>query len=285
MSISTELGEQREVRLRQGTVRYREAGQGEPVVFVHGALVNGDLWREVAPALAASHRCITPDWPFGAHEVPMPDDADLTPPGAARLIADFLAELDLREVTIVGNDTGGGISQVLVTEHPERIGRLVLTSCDAFRNFPPHSTKPMQPLGFVPGGGALVGASMRPKAAQRGLAKALAKREIPEEVLESSFGPITRDGRIRRDFMKFFRSLRPKHTMRAAERLPGFDRPALVAWSADDLFFPRRHGKRLAELMPNARFEVIEDSRTFSMVDQPERLTRLIGAFLDGGGA
>jgi pimeloyl-ACP methyl ester carboxylesterase len=281
MSISTELGRQKEVRLTGGTVRYRERGEGDPIVFVHGALVNGDLWAEVAPALARTHRCITPDWPFGGHEVPMEEDADLTPPGVARLVAEFLAELDLRDVTLVANDTGGGIAQIVVTEHPERIGRLVLTSCDAFRNFPPHSLKPSQLLGFAPGvGGAVLAASVGPRAAQRALGKLLAKQAAEDATLDSFFGPIKRDKRIRRDFARFFRSLRPKHTLRAAEKLPEFDRPALVAWSADDLFFPKRHGRRLAELMPQARFELIEDSRTFSPVDQPERLASLIDAFV-----
>jgi pimeloyl-ACP methyl ester carboxylesterase len=281
MSITTELGRQKEVRLTGGTVRYRERGEGDPIVFVHGALVNGDLWAEVAPALANDHRCITPDWPFGGHEAPMDEDADLTPPGVARLIADFLAELDLRDVTLVANDTGGAFAQIVVTEHPERIGRLVLTSCDAFRNFPPHSLKPSQLLGFVPGvGGAVLAASVGPRSAQKALGKLLAKQPAEDATLDSFFGPVRRDKRIRRDFLRFFRSLRPKHTLRAAENLPRFDRPALVAWSADDLFFPKRHGRRLAELMPQARFELIEDSRTFSPVDQPERLASLIREFV-----
>jgi pimeloyl-ACP methyl ester carboxylesterase len=285
MSISTELGRQKEVRLTGGTVRYRERGEGDPIVFVHGALVNGDLWAEVAPALANNHRCITPDWPFGAHDAPMDEDADLTPPGVARLIADFLAELDLRDVTLVANDTGGAFAQIVVTEHPERIGRLVLTSCDAFRNFPPHSLKPSQLLGFVPGvGGVVLAASVGPRPAQKALGKLLAKQPAEDATLDSFFGPIKRDKRIRRDFIRFFRALRPKHTLRAAEKLPKFDRPALVAWSADDLFFPKRHGRRLAELMPQARFELIEDSRTFSPVDQPQRLAGLIGEFVGKSG-
>ena len=102
-----------------------------------GTWSTGRLWTETAEQLATSHRCLVPDWPLGAHASAMNEDADLTPPGIARIISDFLDALDLRGVTIVANDSGGAMSQVLVTRHPERIGRLVLTNCDTFENFPP----------------------------------------------------------------------------------------------------------------------------------------------------
>src|SRR2546421_5884610 len=113
MSRSEALGEQREVELPQGTIRYRERGSGEPIVFVHGVLVNGDLWRGVAPLLAdRGYRCIVPDLPLGAHELAMHEDADLTPPGLARLVADFIGALGLDAPVIVANDTGGALTQI-----------------------------------------------------------------------------------------------------------------------------------------------------------------------------
>src|SRR5215217_1343427 len=115
MSISEALGQQHEVRLSQGTVHYRERGQGETIVFVHGLLVNGDLWRKVVPLLADRYRCITPDWPLGSHAEPLSPDADLTPPGLARLIADFLEKLDLHDATLVSNDTGTALTQLVAT--------------------------------------------------------------------------------------------------------------------------------------------------------------------------
>src|SRR3989442_5008287 len=129
MSWSATLGEQREVTLPQGTIRYRERGSGEPLVFAHGVLVNGDLWRDVVPRVAdQGYRCVTPDLPLGAHEVPVRDDADLSPPGLAELIADFIGALDLDRTTLVANDTAGALSQILAVNHPERLSRLVLTS-------------------------------------------------------------------------------------------------------------------------------------------------------------
>jgi pimeloyl-ACP methyl ester carboxylesterase len=118
-------------------VRYRDQGHGDPVLFVHGLLVDGRLWDGVARRVAADgHRAIVPDWPMGSHVAPMEEDADLTPRGQARLVADLIDALGLGRATIVGNDTGGAVSQMVATRHPEVVERLVLTNCDCFDVFP-----------------------------------------------------------------------------------------------------------------------------------------------------
>lgn len=282
MARSEELGTEKEIRLPHGPVRYRERGSGAPIVFVHGLLVNGDLWRKVVPALAERYRCITPDWPLGSHALPMAPDADLTPPGLARLMSDFMAELDLREVTVVGNDTGGGLTQILVTDHPERIARLVLTPCDAFSNFPPHAAKPLQLLGYVPGGLFPVAQGMRSRRAARLLVGTLAKRPFPDEIVDSFREPAVANAGVRRDLARVFRQLRPRYTLAAAERLRAFRGPALIAWAPEDRFFPMKHAVRLAELIPDSSLVEIRDSRTFVPQDQPERLTAVMEEFLTG---
>src|SRR5262245_59919039 len=112
-----------EVQLPQGTNRYPDIGNGEPLVFVHGLLVNGSLWRKVVPQLEPDFRCIVPDLPLGSHSQPMSPDADLSPPGLARIVHGFTAALGLESVTLVGNDTGGAISQITAANHPDRISR------------------------------------------------------------------------------------------------------------------------------------------------------------------
>src|SRR2546430_7921085 len=107
-----------EVRLPQGTIRYREMGTGEPIVLVHGLLTNGELWREVAPRIAADFRVIAPDWPLGSHEIPLNAGADRSPLGLAALIADFMDALQLENVTLVGNDTGGAPCPPRAAHHP-----------------------------------------------------------------------------------------------------------------------------------------------------------------------
>src|SRR5262249_43931152 len=108
-----------EAKLPQGTIHYRESGEGPPIVFVHGLLVDGRLWRKVTPLLDGDFRCIAPDLPLGSHLTPMNSDADLSPPGLARIVAGFLQALDLQDVTLVANDTGGAISQITAAQHPE----------------------------------------------------------------------------------------------------------------------------------------------------------------------
>jgi len=283
MSRSTALGARREVLLRQGPIRYCERGAGEPLVFVHPMVVNGDLWRKVVPELAGDYRCITPDWPLGGHDVPMAPAADLSPPGIAEIIADFVEALDLRGVTLVGNDTGGALAQLVITRRPERIGRVVLVTCDAFDNFPPFAAKPLVWLAHVPGlpqvGGRLIA---RSRLVQRSPAAfgMLIKHGLDPEVGYRYVTPSVANSAVRRDARKALRGLAPRHTLAAAERLPEFDGPALVAWNPEDRFFPFEHAERLVELLPDARLEVIDDSYTFVPEDQPDQLVAAIRRFM-----
>jgi pimeloyl-ACP methyl ester carboxylesterase len=270
------------LHLSQGPVRVRESGEGPPIVFVHGLLVDGRLWDDVVAQLSGHARCIVPDLPLGSHRQAMHPDADLTPYGLARLIADVLEELDLRDVTLVANDTGGALSQIVVTRHPERVGRLVLTPCDAFENFLPPMLRPLQYIGgYVPGALAVVGQAMRSKAlatSPLGFGP-LALRHRPELYL-SWLEPVRSDRAVRRDLRKVLRGIRPRYTLEAAELLPGFRKPTLIAWADRDRMFPRAHAERLAELLPDARLETVADSRTFVPLDQPGSLAGLVSGLL-----
>lgn len=281
MSTSESLGTVNEVNLPQGTVRYRERGNGQPLVFVHGLLVNGDLWRKVVPELAKDFRCITPDWPLGSHELPMSRDADLSPPGVAKIVADFIAALDLEEVTLIGNDTGGAVCQLVVTDHPDRIGRLVLTSCDALDVFPPAIVGYLPLAARVPGGIWFLTQSLRVPLLRRAPITYgwTAKRQPPREISDGYVRPVLSSAGIRRDTAKFLKGASRKQTLAAADKLHTFDRPALIVWAADDRFFPFRLAEGLAERLPKSRVERVEDSYTFISEDQPDRLAELIRDF------
>ena len=282
MSITEALGDQRVITVPAGPVALRERGSGPPIVFVHGVGVNGDLWRGVAPPLTDAHRCITPDLPWGGHAHPLRPDAELSLFGMAKIVADLLEALGLEDVTIVANDTGGAVSQALVARYPERVGRLVLTSCDAFEKFPP---TPQRYLLWAARSRALmwlVTRSVQWRFVQRlptayGFVTASA---MPADVMRSYTWPMHHVPGVRRDLRRMLRAVDTRDTFAAAEGLRGFDRPALVLWAEDDKIFPREHGRRLAELLPQGRFELISGSRTFIPEMQPERLAERVRRFV-----
>lgn len=276
------LGTAREIGLPQGTVRCFEAGTGAPIVFVHGVLVNANLWRKVVARLAPDFRCIALDVPLGSHTQAMPATADMSAPALADLIADAIAALELDDVTLVGNDTGGALCQMVVTRRPERIGRLVLTSCDYRDNFPPPMFAYLKLVARVPGAMKALFAPMRMRAPRR-LPFAfgwLTKRPIDRAAEDSYVFPgMVIDG-VESDVKRFLRGADTRDTNEAADRLGEFDRPALIAWSREDRFFKPAHAEQLAKDLPDARLEWIDDARTFAPEDQPERLAELIAAFV-----
>jgi pimeloyl-ACP methyl ester carboxylesterase len=276
------LEEIEEIRLPQGIVRYRDTGRGEPIVFVHGFMVDGRLWRKVVPLLDRDHRCIAPDWPLGSHEVPMNRDADVSPVGVAKIIADFIEALSLENVTLVGNDSGGALSQIVAAEHPKRIGRLVLTNCDAYDNFPPKGFRWLTKAAHVPGFVFDMAQPMRSKAFRNGpLAFGhLAKHGLDQEILESWVRPGIKSRGVRRDIGKLLRELKPEHTLSAIEKLKQFHGPALIAWAPGDKLFPFHYAERLAADLPNARLVQITDSWAFIPEDQPEKLADAIKTFM-----
>lgn len=264
-----------------GTLHYDVTGPttGRPVVFVHGYAMGGSLWQPLAERLAGHGlRCIAPTWPMGAHSEAMRSDADLTLPGIASMVDALLTELDLRDVVLVGNDTGGVVTQLVALDHPDRLGALVLTSCDAFEHFPPPILRPfilasrsrmtfrtaLQPLRFAAGRKQAYGA--------------LSHGDL-EHLTKHWVRPALDDHAVSEDVRRLTASLRQQTTLDAGTRLGEFTKPALVAWSADDKFFPVEDGRRLAAALPDARLQTIDDARTFSMLDQPDRLAEVITKF------
>ena len=282
MAISGALGERKTVELPAGTIEYRERGEGAPVVFAHGAAVNGDLWRNVAPEIAQNHRIIVPDLPLGGHSIPLRSDADMSLFGLAELLASFLEIFDSNDLTLVANDTGGAISQALIGRRPELVTRLVLTSCDAWDTYPPKAIRYLKPTTRVAPALWLLTQSMRFKAAQRlPIAYGWATHQpIEPEIMESFLSSLRTKLGVRRDFAKLLQSADTSEMAQASESVRAFEGQALVVWAADDKFFPREHGQRLAELMPSGRFELADGSRTFIPEDNPARLVALLRDFV-----
>jgi pimeloyl-ACP methyl ester carboxylesterase len=271
-----------EIQLETGTIHYAEEGpaDGRPVVCVHGYIMGGDLWGELARRLAARGlRCIMPTWPLGAHREAMAPGADMTPRGVAAMIAAFLEALDLDDVVLIGNDTGGALCQVVAVDHPERLGALVLTNCDAFDNFPPSFFKALTAAAKMPGALKAAFAPLRTATARRSpVGYGLLSHGDVDHLASGWVKGLEQPG-VLEDVRRFTLGLDPEVTRDAATRLSGFDRPVLLAWATDDSLFPVEHAHRLAKILPDARVEEIANSRTFSMLDQPDVLAGLVGDF------
>ncbi|HYI99142.1 MAG TPA: alpha/beta hydrolase [Thermoleophilaceae bacterium] len=279
---SPALGDARVLDLPGGRLAYHDVGSGPPIVFVHGLLVNANLWRKVVERLAPDFRCIALDLPFGAHTLPLPAGAANTPPAAAGMVADALEALDLDDVTLVGNDSGGALCQMLITTRPERVGRLVLTSCDYRDNFPPKLFGYLKPAARVPGLLRLLVQPFRLHLPRRTPIAFgwLTKRPIDRAAEDSYVLPAIHDAGVRRDARAFILGADTAQTNAAADRLRKVRQPALIAWSTEDRAFPLEDGRRLAADLPNSRFDPIDDAYTFSMEDNPERLSELIAGFV-----
>jgi pimeloyl-ACP methyl ester carboxylesterase len=270
----------RRQQLSAGTVLYREAGAGEPILFVHGLLVDGRLWDGVAERLSDRFRCIVPDWPMGSHTLAMSPEADLAPPAIALLVGEMIEALELDRVTLVGNDSGGAISQMLIARRPELVGRLVLTNCDTDDNFPPFPFNALPPLARLPGGTRALLEPFRLRPVRRAVYGMLAKRPIPDELIDAWLAPSASDPRIREDARKLMAGVRKPDLVEATGRLAGYERPALFAWAPEDRFFGIERATRIAATMPNARVERIADAKTFVALDQPQRLADAIAGFV-----
>jgi pimeloyl-ACP methyl ester carboxylesterase len=280
---SDALGLEGEVSLPQGRLRYFRRGEGPPLVFAHGWLANANLWRKVVELLADRFTCIALDLPFGAHRIAMDPQADLSPAGCGDLIASALTALELSEVTLIGNDSGGAYSQIAVASNPGRVARLVLNSCET-----PYSEFPPAPFDGLP-------AMARDPEALRRLFEALRDRTIRstppafgllvkhplEDIVSDSYAlPCIEDRSVLLDTAKVMSSASSGTVQAAGRRLIAeFERPVLFVWSSEDQVFAPGDARLYSEALSDGRMVLIEDAYSFTPEDQPGCLAEEIARF------
>jgi pimeloyl-ACP methyl ester carboxylesterase len=274
-----------EIDLTAGPIAYDDTGgDGPTLVFLHGLAMDGTVWRHVVADMRADHRCVVPTIPLGGHHRPMRPDADLTLHGIARLVAEFLDRLDLHDVVLIQNDWGGAIV-VAADRLSDRVGRLVLVAVEAFDNYPPGLPgKAVALASKLPGGINLALQPLRFKPLRRTPTAFgwMSKRPVPDAVMDAWLAPALTQKAIRRDVVKYAGSARKQQMVDATDRLRSFDRPALVVWATEDRIMPPDHGRRLAELLPNATLVEVADSYTLIPEDQPVRLAAALRDFVRG---
>ena len=273
----------KEIELSAGTIEYEDTGDGPVLVLLHGLMMDASLWDGPMADLSADHRCVAPTLPLGAHRRAMHAGADLSLPGITRLVAEFLDRLDLHDVTLVGNDTGGALVQLLMCDGTDRVGRVVLASCEAFDNFPPGLTgKTLALTGKLsPRMFGLFMQQMRLRMVRR-LPIAFGWLTLRGDAATARWmKPVLTQPEIRRDAVRTLRAVAAdtRLLLEAAECLPGFNHPTLVVWADGDRVMPPEHGRRLAGLLPQGQLAEIADSYTLIPLDQPARLAQVIREF------
>ncbi|MEZ4219962.1 MAG: alpha/beta hydrolase [Polyangiaceae bacterium] len=271
------------VRIPQGTLHYAESGptrpNPHPVVFVHGLLNDRRHWDKVAHDLSNTHRCIAPTWPMGSHPEPMAADAQLDPLGMAKVVADTLRTLDLNHVILVGNDSGGAITQLVAAHHPERLAGVVLTNCDALEVFPPPGFEYLALVPRVPG---LAWAMSRmlyryPRLQRMKMAFGdLTHQPIDSALLQHWLEPAATQAGVRRDMCKLIRGVSNRLTLDAARRLATTRLPVRFAWGADDRYFTVELATRLAAMLPDAKVTPIDRAKTYVALERPDQVAAVI---------
>ncbi len=224
--------EPNQARTHLGTIEYRDIGEGPVIVFLHLVLAEASHWDKMPPLLANRFRCILPTLPMGAHRVAANNDADLSAAGLARSVAELLDHLDVRDVTLVGNDSGGAISQVVAMNHPERLGRVVLTNCDMYDAFPPKIFSYFNLLPYLPGGMSVVGRVLKIRALwSLPFVFGRLTNEVDGVKVNRWADALLASKAVRRDARKVIKGFGPKVTNQAAAALRSTTLPFLVAWA------------------------------------------------------
>ena len=265
-----------------GPVEVREIGSGPTLFFVHGLLVDGRVWDPLVEQLAGSYRCVVPTLPLGSHRRAMHASADLSPEGIAALLEELTIALELTDVTVVANDSGGAITQLWLDAKPSRVARVVLTPCDCFTHFFPPAFRPYQWLAKAPRLGAAIMGLSRFRAIRHlpNVYGGLTHRRIDDALLRDWLAPIGSDRAVFRDTIKFLGTISSERLVEAEQRLGSFDRPVLLAWAPEQAWFPPRHARQLAEILPDARIVHIADTGAFVSLEQPAALAEAIREFV-----
>jgi pimeloyl-ACP methyl ester carboxylesterase len=270
------------IDLSAGTLDYVDTGGDGPVImFVHGLVMDASVWSDVISRLRSDHRCVAPTLPLGGHRRPMRDDADLSMVGQAHLLAEFVDRLGVDDVTLVVNDWGGPL--VTAVEHPERLGRLVLTPCEAFDNLPPGLPGRFAAFAArMPGGLAIAAQSLRIRMLRRQPMTFgwMIRDPVPDDLFDGWIGGLRSNRGVRRDVARYVRTTDMSTLDRLTPQLAELPMPVLVAWGDHGRVMPVEHGQRLADLVPDGRYVEIPDTRVVTPLDAPARLAELIREFV-----
>jgi pimeloyl-ACP methyl ester carboxylesterase len=274
----------RSVTTPYGSIAYVERGEGPAAVFVHGFLMNGYLWRDVIELLSASRRCIALDLLAHGHTQVAPGQ-DLSFDAQAGMIESVIDALGLRQIDLIGNDSGGGIAQIFAANHPERLRTLALTNCDTHDNWPPAALSSLVEL--IKSGehlNAFRSLLANPESGRQAFAVGFEHPErLSEQTLEAYLAPLVANEESARSIERFAETFDHNQTVRIEPRLRKLDIPTLIMWGTSDIFFDKKWAYWLQRTIPGA-LDVIEvpNAKLFFPAERPEFFSEQVGAFWAG---
>jgi pimeloyl-ACP methyl ester carboxylesterase len=249
-----------QVRTQSGPASYIDTGgSGRPALFLHGVGTSTYLWRHVIDELGGQRRCVAVDLPLHGH-TPADSNQDFSLPGLARFVAGFCDALDLTDIDLVANDTGGAVAQVFAVGRPERLHTLTLTNCEAHDNLPPKALLPTVLLARMGLFAPIVPTLVRsiPRAHERFAGAgyqdvASLPKEISVAWLDQAFGT----AESARQFQRLLASLRARDLLAIEPALALLQVPTLIVWGTGDKFFHRKWAYWLRDTIPGAS-DVVE---------------------------
>ncbi|MFZ0815755.1 MAG: alpha/beta hydrolase [Candidatus Sulfotelmatobacter sp.] len=247
------------VKTASGNISYIEQGSGPVALFVHGVLLNGYLWRHQLADMSDIRRSIAVD--LLAHgDTEIAPDQDVSVTANAKMLKEFLDALNIDQVDLVGNDSGGGIAQIFAALYPERVRSLTLTDCDTHDNWPPEAFKPFLTMAAAGGLRGTLDAMLADKNVYRSPQALGPAYEHPEQVtddtIEKYLRPFVRTEQRTRDLQRFLAAFDNKHTLAIEARLKTLKAPTLIVWGTDDVYFDVKWSRWLAENIPGTRRRV-----------------------------
>lgn len=272
------------VQLSTVTIDYEDTGGDLPVaVLLHGLLMDGSLWNEVVPGLKDQYRCVVPTLPLGGHRQPLSAQADCTMRGLAKMVIEFLDALNLSDVVLIGNDTGGALAQLVLAEDRRRVGKAVLIACDTYDNLPPGvSGKALTMTGKLPPAAfGMFMQQLRLKPMRRLPISFGWLTKRGDAITRQWLAPILSQSAIRADAVRVLRNIFGDRDVlnKAAAGFGAVPIPVLVVWAPEDKIMPKGDGRRLAEAFPRGSYVEVADSYALIPLDQPAALVQALREF------
>src|SRR5580698_6232255 len=271
------------VQTASGRISYVEQGSGPVALFVHGVLLNSHLWRHQLADLSDIRRSIAVDLlAHGDTEIAPNQDVSVT--ANAKMLKEFLDALNIDQLDLVGNDSGGGISQIFAALYPERVRSLTLTDCDTHDNWPPEAFKPFVDMVRAGGLRGTLEAMLADKSIYRSPQALGPAYEHPEQVsddaIETYLRPFISTEQRTRDLERFLKAFDYKHTLAIEARLKTLNAPTLIVWGTGDVYFDVKWSRWLADTIPGTRRRVeFTDARIFFPEERSEEFNRELRGF------